>query len=1376
MAIPSTFKAAFTAFRKSFGRDKKHIPVLNRIHDSFSALGEDALPAAELVEHTTRLAQALSESIPLLHKSRVRQTLAFCGSAIAWLCEAKHKPAARSGDRENAAIWEETILNGLIQPILDICDSGVEDAGIFGETVYPAICKAMRSSCAAAFGGRFARSVRNPYLELRDLWADDSPSKLALVLSCTVSAPKNKSVLLEPDVFGIPTLSKLIIDAKDYHHLDILLELSFKMFSTRNGTNNRKSYAEALFNSEYAKSHLSQEVRAELVRIHEVTNGSNSEKHILDIIRTMSSARAERPQVFSTQHLSYCGTSYMQRAPGNVVVLDNSSVSIIICDQDDETDVLTAPFTSIEKIEIVAPDASRTLVKFMVSEAPLIFSIRKVVETPTSHPNGTPLCLCISIAQSDVLDFETALAARDLANKFTGNGVTAGCPSATCTKISRAVSDVGLPEPNKENPSQERVDEMMDKYVNIPSSPNPAPVVVERKQPAPNESTDGSFNHFVKMAPTPAPQARHRVTKKLTHAPEAHPPPSSTARPRRACAAQAAKVIRRQAVELLDELELSEPEVTPEQPRRTVMIRDPASGNDALPTPPDTRKAKPAGKVLIPGSPAITKTQLESPSSPISEILSPTAKIVSKRKHVEDDPIEPSVDVQERGGERAQKILPSSQYIAPRNTAATRAKAKYTTSAKRMRVSSPDTTDRIDTEEPSVPTRTNEGGELMRSGDENSDSGEDVAEARPPPKKNDPIARSAGTFKKPKAITKAAHATSRPGSNLRPPESDDSMQGTREPASKERKDPPTARAGCPITDEKKQGTALLSEHVAEIPTSSQQLSLKSNPVITREEPVENLVRDIEFIGVEKASVVDNAEVEVDNEAPSSQGKFLEPLCTAIQAINVYTIGDELLAALSRAAKRAIRGSFPGSKDGSASPIEELSTSIGGQNLIDERTITTKADMEPGAPKLLISAEKAQPKSLKQEKALPEKQGPSRTTLNVPQALKARQPEESMQAGEATSKDTSLDNTTHMAGRMNKEHARRLSNGLGDKTTRVTGPSRVSSDDYSMPRVQGMVMSGTLESFDQSANYNPNAAIGRIQGALAVETAPTARPPDETLSTRRPASGAPAILIDLADADSEEDEPLQSKAQPPVAKPVFRQAAQKAIISNSIPTRLRSQPEIALHAAAKIRPARSVFEHLIRSPQRGPKSALASPQKHTVSRAGRPSVSFVDTPSPVRRGSSDSSVTGRFKSEQRDAQAKMLAGASARTGSTIMQIVEVLDAIQTTIAENLSEKVQTVTNDARNARAELTRTVVAKLGAVQAQAEHHCNTLREFEGVFATQTHEFLDGCNHIDRGNAKINAQVQEVMAKNARAGQRIAKMAVDFELPEAVSMYLVSD
>ncbi len=38
-----------------------------------------------------------------------------------------------------------------------------------------------------------------------------------------------------------------------------------------------------------------------------------------------------------------------------------------------------------------------------------------------------------------------------------------------------------------------------------------------------------------------------------------------------------------------------------------------------------------------------------------------------------------------------------------------------------------------------------------------------------------------------------------------------------------------------------------------------------------------------------------------------------------------------------------------------------------------------------------------------------------------------------------------------------------------------------------------------------------------------------------------------------------------------------------------------------------------------------------------------------------------------------------------------------------IAENLSEKVQTVTNDARNARAELTRTVVAKLGAIQAQA-------------------------------------------------------------------------
>ncbi|KAG9123899.1 hypothetical protein FRC07_013590, partial [Ceratobasidium sp. 392] len=332
MAIQSTFKTAFTTLRKSFARDKKKSPVLNRIHDAFNALEEDALPKAELVERTTRLAQVLSESVPLLHKSRARPTLAFCGSAIAWLYETKLKPAVKSEDKESVALWEETMLNGLIQPILEISSSEDEDAEIFGETVYPAICKTMRSSCASAFGGRFARS-------------------LALVLLDSCSIPENKSLLLDQNVFGVyvghilpakpdltlaftsPALSKLIIDARDYHHLDTLLELSFNIFSSQNGTTTRESYAKALFETEYAALRLPREVCVELARIHAVTSGSNSEQHVLDIIRALSSVQVQRPQVFSTQGLSYCGTKYTQRPPSNIAILDNSSVSVIICDK-----------------------------------------------------------------------------------------------------------------------------------------------------------------------------------------------------------------------------------------------------------------------------------------------------------------------------------------------------------------------------------------------------------------------------------------------------------------------------------------------------------------------------------------------------------------------------------------------------------------------------------------------------------------------------------------------------------------------------------------------------------------------------------------------------------------------------------------------------------------------------------------------------------------------------------------------------------------------------------------------------------------------------------------------------------------------------------
>jgi hypothetical protein len=206
----------------------------------------------------------------------------------------------------------------------------------------------------------------------------------------------------------------------------------------------------------------------------------------------------------------------------------------------------------------------------------------------------------------------------------------------------------------------------------------------------------------------PKQQARPRATEKAVPASKALPA-LSIGRPRRTCAVQALQAIQEQTSGTSVGSDISEPDVTPEQPRRVATAQDQAGINDALPTPPRTRSTKLAAKTLVPSTPVVNKA-LQPVSSPISELPSPTSKVISKRKRDEDDPIEPLVTTQERQAKQqktiqVEAVLPSSQYIVPRSTAAARVKTKYTAHAKKMRVMSPDSIPSVDIEDVDLPVR-----------------------------------------------------------------------------------------------------------------------------------------------------------------------------------------------------------------------------------------------------------------------------------------------------------------------------------------------------------------------------------------------------------------------------------------------------------------------------------------------------------------------------------------------------------------------------------------------------------------------------------------------------------------------------------------------
>ncbi|KAJ1310327.1 hypothetical protein OPQ81_007066 [Rhizoctonia solani] len=701
MAVQSAINAAISALRSAVGNNNKQKANLNKIRDEFKAVEADEWPRSEVVEHGLRLAEIIFENVASLHKAHPQPTLAFCAVAMSWLFKAKLEPAIERGDEENAKTWEDIMFRGLVQPILNIANSEDQDLEAVGNSLYQTICGVMRSPWSHGFGGRFARS-------------------LALVLVCTCSSSSNKAMLLDPSTFGTDTLSKLIIDAKDYHYLDTLLELSFTMFSSQGGKVTRKSYAHSIFSSGYALENLPDDISNELVSIHSLTNGDNSEKHVFDIIRTMSRAGIERPQIFMTKDLSYCGTRFTQTAPSNVIILDRENICIIFCDKKGDSDVLAVANTTVKSVELVPQGTSRIVVELVVTDQPLISSSREELAAPGTHIPGSPLNIRFSVSLSDAVGLEAALTARDLAGALKdGNALTQDYTLGNM-KISNAASRIHLKK--SRNTSNEQAEEMIHKYVNLPSSRDPSsPLLVEptnkstarTAQPRPllprapvsqatairkvtSPQTEKLCNEFP-SASRPVPKATLLPpVSVLAQPPVTQRMGTTTTRTKITAAQKAHNATKLAALADMDDSELTDidPGIIPSHPEQQKVAKPPANNVIVLPTPPRTRaraqQIKPVAKTLVPSTP--TKDGLPAISSPL-DIPSPSPKPLKKRKLVEDDPFELPPLKPERPAKQkktvVKRVILSSQHIQPGDTIVTRAKTKYGATSKRMRALSP---------------------------------------------------------------------------------------------------------------------------------------------------------------------------------------------------------------------------------------------------------------------------------------------------------------------------------------------------------------------------------------------------------------------------------------------------------------------------------------------------------------------------------------------------------------------------------------------------------------------------------------------------------------------------------------------------------------
>lgn len=201
------------------------------------------------------------------------------------------------------------------------------------------------------------------------------------------------------------------------------------------------------------------------------------------------------------------------------------------------------------------------------------------------------------------------------------------------------------------------------------------------------------------------------------------------------------------------------------------------------------------------------------------------------------------------------------------------------------------------------------------------------------------------------------------------------------------------------------------------------------------------------------------------------------------------------------------------------------------------------------------------------------------------------------------------------------------------------------------------------------DHNPARRIQQLQTPTA-KAAPIVLAPAQPPAAQRLRARVSIISIESGNTETEEDINEKVASQGTLARLVHRPTTHATIISTptSIPRRDQHPPKLnaktSLQPAAgiQIKPKPDAFTRLLRTTQPSPKSALASPQKRTIPGGGRPSVTFADSLT-LRRGSSDVSIARDARVKREAEREKLLEGASVKTGGVMMQIVEVLDAIQ-----------------------------------------------------------------------------------------------------------------
>ncbi|CAE6433315.1 unnamed protein product [Rhizoctonia solani] len=1388
--------AAMSALRSAIGSDRKYKTTLNKIRDVLKAMEADELSRSEIVEHGTRLVEVIPESVTSLHKTRPRPTLAFCAAAVGWLFEAKLEPTLERRDEGSAKTWEEIIFLGLIEPILSIIESEDQDSSGIGDVMCRAIGRLMRSSWSQSFGRRFARS-------------------LALVLLHTCSSPSNKAMLLDPSIFGTGTLSRLIIDAKDYHHLDTLLELSFTMFSSKGGKVTRKAYADSIFGSGYALEKLPDEISNELANIHSVTNGGNSEKHVLDIMRTMSRAGIERPQLFMTKDLSYCGTRFTQTPPSNVIILDHENLCMVFCDKNGESDVFTIGNTAIKSVELIPQDPSRIIVELIVSEPPLISSSREELAIPDGHLPGSPLKMHLSIASSDVLGLKTTLAARGLGAVLKDDNALTRHSSLASIKISNAV--FSIPLKNNRNPSNEQAEEMIRKYVNLPSSRDTSP-----PQSTKHIKSTGRVAQLRPLAPralvTPAAATRQVApteSKEPVNTSPSTPPitvsptlqlsdtvladasvkttRSAPTRTKRAATGKSQRAAKFVALAQMDGSELTDvdPEDTPEHSVPQTVMKTPVDDAQILPTPPHTRararvqETTPVAKTLVPSTPTMNDpSEVSSPP----DLLSPSPKPTRKRKLFDGDLFEfPPLDSEHPLKQKKTKVtnaILSSQHIQPRHTAATRAKAKYGTISKRMRVSSPvESIQSADTEAVDFsPPRKAPVAPRGKKREDSSTTDRIVTRMQTRLDKNEEAnvskrqtrANAANAKPKPVNTVDEAGLTQNRGTKL---------DATIVPEIKavEISEPPQRRKrGRPPKKKPTQKPTQISE-----PPRRKVDSIKQPP--PQPEPENH----------DASNKAGSAHADGRTETKLTPDTIDHNITSSVQG---SPEGDDLLERLSQAAKKALKHLIVDDQPTtdlprSPSPVEapeiemetpdvdtidahalelETRTSKGATYQMRDTTVKPmeSANTSPTAESSSARVEKKSSytnSSIKPTTKLPDSskdcESKSKEYINATRSLTRTPP--------STNTQTDGRNVTAMDTTLNKEPTAIpsvLTNNIVNKMLCQQDKGATST----ITRAEACVLVPREHKcliLPKTQIQHQSEIIERIQPdkirAVTKDT-PVAQVETPARDQRRTKLPQVFISVDSTNSDVDIDPSQEFAPRQPILNPTRRP---NVLTSRPIPT---SRPivKLQLHEA----PTPTKFKHaavtrvlLDVGTQSSPKSALASPQKRTLPNGTRPSVSFLEPPVHLsRRGYSGSSTEDAQNSgAYRIDREKLREGHSEHSGDTILEIADKLTEIQELIMLNLGEKVQTVNAEARRAHAELTEGVAEELDKMKVESESRHHVLHKFESAFASQAQAMFDGLGRIFDFNDRMNAGIEGIIAANARAGQNVASSGLDFQIPK---------